>query len=163
MRCTKKNRRKEHMHITESRRTGDSWKENVSGGSRGAAEGLSPSLFLSWTKSPFVLGVSSWSFSTCNFQGSSKKKSRERRPYGFQHIKHQWAPDGKMQWWQNGQLVVSLPRRQNAIFWRPCCRRLFCYWLKTNIWKCVQILKTWEPGRVEGKVLQSSKRPGTEE
>lgn len=110
------------MHITESLMTGCSWKENVLRGSWGTAEGLSPSLFLSWTKTLFVPGVSSWPFSTCNIQGSSKRKSRERRPYGFQHIEHQWAPDGKPQQWQNGQLVVSLLRRQNAIFWQPSCR-----------------------------------------
>lgn len=110
------------MHITENLTTRGSWEENVLRESWGTVKGLSPSPSLSWTKSLFVLGVSSWFFCTCNFQGSSKRKSSKKWPYGSQHIKHQWAPDGKLQEWQSGQLVGSLPQRQNAIFWQPSCR-----------------------------------------
>lgn len=110
------------MQITENLRAWGSREENVLRGIWGRAKGLSTPLSFSRTKSLFVLGVSSWFFSICNFQGSSKRKSSEKWPYGSQHIEHQWAPDGKLQAWQSGQLVSSLPQRQNAIFWQPSCR-----------------------------------------
>lgn len=145
--------REERMHTTENLKARGIWEENILRGKWGTVKGLSPSLPLSWTKSLIVLGVSSCFFPTCSFQGSSKRKSSTKWPYGSSTPSSSKLPMASCRHGKVASSWVLCHRDKMQFSGSPAAgteKWLFCYWQKIKHMKtCANFknLAAWKQGR----------------